>query len=101
MIMKKNEILSILRRHEDELRQLGVRKLSLFGSAAKDRQRDDSDVDVALELASDFNRGLIGLEKLRLRLMDILGCPVDVVTEPVSFKPRLQREIDRYRAVAF
>jgi len=40
------------------------------------------------------------LEALTQRLQEILGCPVDIVTEPVR-KERLRRIIERDATVAF
>jgi hypothetical protein len=40
------------------------------------------------------------LDELQKRLSRLLGCPVDVVTEPVR-KERFQSAIDRDRALAF
>jgi len=39
-------------------RKWQVRKLSLFGSAARDDFRPDSDVDVAVDFAADSHRDL-------------------------------------------
>ena len=36
---------------EAEIRQLGVRRLALFGSVARDEARSDSDVDLLVEFA--------------------------------------------------
>ena len=62
------------------------------------------DVDLAVRLGKNFSeRGLdyiSRLDALEHRLSEILGCRVDVVEEPVR-KERLQREIDRDRAIAF
>src|SRR6266516_5466371 len=36
---------------EPEIRQLGIRRLALFGSVARDEARPDSDVDLLVEFA--------------------------------------------------
>lgn len=49
------------------------------------------------------NRGLdyfYELEQLERRLRTVLGCEVDVITEPVR-KKRFQDEIERDRAIVF
>ena len=47
----KAEILEILRRENPELaRRYGLRRLAVFGSYAREDQREDSDVDILLEI---------------------------------------------------
>ena len=77
--------------------------MSLFGSVARG-ENPTQDVDVVVRLGENFSKPGLDyfsrLEEFELRLSEILGCKVDVVEEPVR-KPRLQREIDRDRAIAF
>jgi predicted nucleotidyltransferase len=40
-------VIATLRAHEAELRKAGVRSLSLFGSAARGKTENDSDIDLA------------------------------------------------------
>ena len=81
----------------------GVVSVSLFGSVARS-ENPTHDVDVVVRLGENFSKpGLdyfSSLNELEHRLSEILGCKVDVIEEPVR-KPRLQREIDRDRAIAF
>jgi predicted nucleotidyltransferase len=63
---------------EDELlaafcRRHKIRRLSLFGSAAKDNARPDSDVDLLVEFAPGEQPGLIGLAGIEVELSDLLG----------------------------
>ena len=101
--MSREELIAILRRHEQDLKAAGVEHLSLFGSVARG-ESPTNDVDIAVRLASAFSSGGLEyfgrLEQLETTLGSLLGCEVDVVEEPVR-KPRFQREIDRDRAVAF
>ena len=55
-----------------------IRKLSLFGSILTDRFRDDSDVDLLVEM--DSGRSLIDLVGLGQDLEDLLGTRVDVLS---------------------
>lgn len=46
-----------LRAHEDELRALGVRGVSVFGSIARGDAGTASDIDIAVRLGADFATG--------------------------------------------
>ena len=102
--MRSEEIISRLRAHEQELRAAGVTSLALFGSAARGEQREDSDVDVVVQLTEEARRGGFAyfgrIDTLSRRLAEILQRPVDVVAEPI-LKDRLRHEIEKERIVAF
>ena len=81
-----------LKRHEADLRRLGVERLYLFGSTARDAMSDGSDVD----LFFDYERGSFGV----FELMDvkdyaavILGRRADVMTRD-SLHAALRRTIE-------
>jgi predicted nucleotidyltransferase len=46
--MKRDEAISRLRQHEADLRRLGVERLYMFGSTARGKAKEDSDVDLFL-----------------------------------------------------
>ena len=102
--MSREQIIATLRAHEQALKDAGVVRLSLFGSAARDEAGPDSDIDIAVRLGEGFSTGGFDyfwrLEQLERRLSQMLGAKVDVVAEPVR-KERFQNEIDRDRALAF
>jgi len=58
-----------------------VLKAWLFGSYARDEQREDSDIDIMVLLDSDAHVGLFKLSGMRLDLQDLLLKDVDLVTE--------------------
>jgi predicted nucleotidyltransferase len=101
--MDRDQVIAALKEHEPELRSVGVLSASLFGSVARGEQIA-RDVDVAVRLGDNFSaRGLdyfSRMSELEGRMSSILGCPVDVIEEPVR-KKRFQTEIDRDRALAF
>ena len=101
--MERDHVLAALKAHETELRSAGVLSVSLFGSIARGEE-SAHDVDLAVRLGEDFSAPglnyLSCLSDLEGRLSGILGCPVDVIEEPVR-KKRFQTEIDRDRALAF
>jgi uncharacterized protein len=77
--MKRDDVLSILQRHEADLKNLGVERLYLFGSTARDETRDESDVD----LFFDDEKGRFGLYEL-MDVKDVaaalLGRKTDIMT---------------------
>ena len=90
--MKREAVISTLKAHKAELRRLGVQRLYLFGSIARDEAREDSDVD----LFFDHERGKLGL----FQLMDvkeiaarILGRETDIMTRG-SLHPVLRERIE-------
>lgn len=88
--MRRDEVLRIIALHEAELRGLGVRTLSIFGSVARDEASAKSDVDVLV----DFDRpvGFFHLFDVQERLEALLGCKVDLVT-PGGLRPELKQAI--------
>ena len=69
---KRQEILKVAARH-------GARRLRVFGSVARGQATPGSDVDFLVEM--EPGRSLFDLGGLLMDLQDLLGCPVDVVTE--------------------
>lgn len=93
--MKTNlqQILAILAERQREIaRQFGVKRLSLFGSAARGELREDSDVDVLVEF--DGPATFDGYFGLKDHLESLLGRTVDLVTER-GLKPRAKRQVER------
>ena len=77
-----------------EIRRLarahGVRHLRVFGSQGRGEGRAGSDLDLLVDLQP--GRDLLDLVGFKLDLEDVLGCPVDVVTE-ASLSPYLRKRI--------
>jgi uncharacterized protein len=90
--MSRDSIIRTIRAHEGELRELGVKRMALFGSAARDDGRGDSDVDVLIDV--DFERPFTFIEyfDVRDRLREALGREVDVVMQG-AVKPRFAKRI--------
>ncbi|MEK6824211.1 MAG: nucleotidyltransferase domain-containing protein [Nanoarchaeota archaeon] len=78
-------ILETIRKEKKRLKEKGVKKIGLFGSYAKDKQKKGSDVDFLIEFneisANNFFGVLFFLEKL-------LGKKIDLVIEE-DLKPEL------------
>jgi predicted nucleotidyltransferase len=95
-----NQVIATLRAHEAELRQAGVRHLSLFGSVARGDATEDSDIDLAAEFDPAAEMDLIRLVALERRIGDALGRAVEILPEPVE-NPRLRANLQRDRRIAF
>ena len=88
--MDREQVRRLLGQHVDELHELHMRSLSLFGSTVRGEAGADSDVDLLVEF--DAPIGLFGFVRLQRRLAEILGRPVDLV--PVDgVKARLRERI--------
>ena len=95
--------LNEVRSHREAILQLAqkyhIRRVRLFGSAAKGEDLPASDVDVLV----DFEPGSSLLDQVGFEqdLAELLGCPVDVVAEggisPYLEQRILKRSIDRLK----
>jgi uncharacterized protein len=93
-------VIETLRAHEKELRQAGLRSISLFGSLARGETEMDSDIDLAAEFDPAARMDLLRLSAVERRIAELLGSPVDLLPEPVE-KRRMQDQINRDRRRAF
>ncbi len=90
--MKRAEAMTCLRKHEADLKRLGVKHLFMFGSMSRDEARDDSDVD----LFFDYEKGKLGLFELmdvKEYAASILGRKTDIMTRD-SLHKVLRRQIE-------
>ncbi|MEK7817059.1 MAG: nucleotidyltransferase domain-containing protein, partial [Actinomycetota bacterium] len=72
------EILKSLEKAKRELaQQYAIRRLGLFGSYARGEQREDSDVDVLIEVDPSIGLGFVDLAE---RLEELLGTHVELVS---------------------
>jgi uncharacterized protein len=90
--MNRADAIGLLKRHEAELKKLGVEHLFVFGSVARDDAKDDSDID----LFFDHAKGQLGLYELmdvKERALKILGRRTDIMTR-ASLHPVLREKIE-------
>jgi hypothetical protein len=90
----RDEILETLRTHKKQLlERFGVVSLALFGSFARDQANETSDLDILVRFDGPAtSKAYFGLQ---FYLEDLLGCPVDLVTESAlrpEFRPYIERE---------
>ena len=92
--MSRDEILTLLRSHKAVLEQrFGVVDLALFGSFARDRAGDDSDVGILVRFDGPASsKRYFGVQ---FYIEDLLGRPVDLVTDKAlraEIRPHVERE---------
>ena len=71
--------------------QFDVSSLRLFGSLARNQQRESSDVDICVEMPPDMFQ-LIGLKQY---LEELLCCDVDVIRIHNNMDPFLMNQIEK------
>ena len=92
--MRKEEILDYLKANKDEFyKKFGVVKIGLFGSYSKDMQREDSDIDLAIEMDKD-KKNLRNFFGFKRELESFFGKKVDIGIEK-SLKPIVKERIKR------
>jgi uncharacterized protein len=91
--MSRAATLSLLSQYKPEIqRRFGVRSLALFGSRARDQSHASSDIDVLVEFDGPATSArYFGLQFF---LEDLLGAPVDLVTQQ-ALRPQLRPFIER------
>ena len=91
--MDKSSVLKLLNEQSETTRQrFGIKNLGVFGSAARNELRDDSDVDVLVEF-----EGLPTFDKymdLKFFLENLFARRVDLVTRD-CIKPRMRKIIEK------
>lgn len=95
-IQAKEELLSILREHRQELKRFGVRRCGLFGSFVRGQPTPDSDIDILVEFEPG-KKSFDNFMGLAFFLEQLLGRPVDLVTvESLSphIGPHILREVE-------
>ncbi len=88
--MLRDRVIETLSQHSEELRALGVISIGLFGSVARGEEREDSDVDILVELRRPA--GYLTLVKVQLRLEELLERRVDLVPRK-ALRPELRERI--------
>ncbi len=91
MNQSADQILDVLRDHVPELRRLGVRRLGLFGSAARGEATEASDLDFLVELDRKTFDAYMDVKELLERLF---ARRVDLVVAD-AVKPQLRGRILR------
>jgi len=83
------QILDIIEANREKIIGFGVRRLGLFGSAARSEATENSDLDFLVEMEPKTFDAYMDLREFLERLF---GCKVDLVMKD-SLKPRLREPI--------
>lgn len=90
--MNRTQALQLMSEHKTVLVQrFGVVDLALFGSTVRNAARPDSDVDILISFDGPATSArYFGVQ---FYLEDLLGCPVDLVTDK-ALRPQLRPYIE-------
>ena len=91
--MSRKECIDLLKTCSETLRsEYGITSLRLFGSTARDEQKENSDVDIFVETVTP-NPFL--LMEAKEYLETSMGRSVDVIRNHCNLNPRLRKRIER------
>jgi uncharacterized protein len=85
----RETVLQKLEENRDAIRGFGVKRLGLFGSAARGEATEGSDLDFLVELENETFDAYMDLKEF---LEELFNCPVDLVLID-AIKPRLREAI--------
>jgi hypothetical protein len=95
-VQTKDQLLTLLREHQPELRRFGVKRCGVFGSFVRDEPQDQSDVDILVEFEPS-QKTFDHFIHLAFFLEDLFGRKVDLITtESLSpyIGPHILREVE-------
>ncbi len=90
--MTRDEIIATIRTNTGALRAEGVKKLRLFGSRARGDHREDSDIDVLIDVVADPSFSLLNVAGIQHIIEDATGLPTQASIKD-SLKPRIAERI--------
>lgn len=87
MVANRQDIIDIIQKNKQELKDYGITKLGIFGSFARDSQTKSSDVDLLVEFEKNKKsyKNLINSADF---MENILGRNIDIVTQQ-SLSPHI------------
>ncbi|MDK2371812.1 MAG: nucleotidyltransferase family protein [Candidatus Korarchaeota archaeon] len=86
-----DEIRTILKKHESELREkYGVKRIGIFGSIVRGEAGEESDVDILVEFERPI--GLLKFLELEEYMSNLIGMKVDLVSKK-ALKPHIGKYI--------
>jgi predicted nucleotidyltransferase len=98
--MKRDEIINRLRACEADLKTHGVTHAAVFGSVARNEQRDGSDIDIIVDLDPVIIATIFDYSGLKDYISSLFDGPVDVVNRE-ALKPLLRPKVTADAIYAF
>ena len=95
-VRTKEEMLTIIRNHQKEIEDLGVKRYGFFGSFVREQNTEQSDIDILVEFEPG-QKTFDNFMQLAFFLEDLLGREVDLVTaESLSpyIGPHILKEVE-------
>lgn len=91
--MKRSDALQLLKTHKPEMeKRFGITDLALFGSTSRDTAVPESDIDILVTF--DGPATSTRYFGLQFYLEDLLGTPVDLVTDK-ALRPELRPFVEQ------
>lgn len=91
--MERDEAITRMKAHAQEIQDLGATALYLFGSTARDEARPGSDIDVFVDYDPGSKFSLMDMAAIQNVLQDELGLKVDIATRN-GLHPKLKSTIE-------
>lgn len=98
--MRRDEAVVALKSEEAVLRDLGLSRLAVFGSTARDEAGAESDLDLLIDVDWSRKFSLIDLVGVQQYLEDRLGCKVDFAFES-KLRPEMKARVLRDAVAIF
>jgi predicted nucleotidyltransferase len=99
-MIAREDALRILRQHKPELRARGVYRAAVFGSVSRGEARDESDLDILIELDRAAHLTVFDYVAIKRIVADLFSGRVDVVNA-AALKPAVGRSAGRDAVYAF
>ena len=91
-MLNQNQILSSLRRYKEEhFKDYGIEEIGIFGSYARNEEKEESDVDVFVKLR---HSNLFLLSRIRIELEELFGVHTDIVQLRDKMNTYLKKHIE-------
>ena len=91
--MRRDDAIRLLKQAEPGLRARGVRSLAVFGSTARGEAKQQSDVDLLVELEENRRITLFDLSEIKFFASDVLGQQADIAIRK-SLRPGYRSGIE-------
>lgn len=98
--MKRDEVLLILNRNRAELQRLGVKRAALFGSVVRGTAREDSDIDILVDIDKTGKVGVFEYVGIVQFIESLFIQTVDVANRE-SLKTAIRSQIEQEAIYAF